>query len=102
MVADQFAVEPYLAVFLDPVEFDKHLSACLVFIDGKMLSVPAPAVPPVRIVLLRSVVDEWVNFASGLVGLPGVGQGDCRPGGIVEVRGLAAFAVGIFSREIIE
>ena len=83
MVADVLAVEIDAAVLLDAIELGEELFLLKAVGGYKSLPVPAPAVPPVRVVALGGGVDERVHLARRLVGAPRVRHRDGEPGAVV-------------------
>ena len=102
MIAQIFPVQEYFGVLLNAVEFKVYLLALIRFAYRQMFAVPSPAIPPVGIIVGRRIADVGVQLAGRFVGLPGVGNRDDTPFGIIKRRIFITAVFGILFGKIVE
>src|SRR5664280_1387587 len=101
VIAKIFTIEPDFAIFLNAFKLNKNLPVGVFNTNRKVLPVPAPSHPPVRIIGFRSIPDKRMKFTSSFIGAPGMWNTYRRPPGIIESRSFVSF-ICTWSGEIIE
>ena len=84
--AGEGAVHVDLRVFLDAVELEKDEPLRVLGAEAKFLPIPAPAIPPIGVVVLGRIADEKMRLARRLVGAPRMRHRDGRPIRVIVTR----------------
>ena len=91
VIAKIFTIEPDFAIFLNAFKLNKNFPVGIFTTNRKVLPVPAPSQPPVRIIRFHRIPDKGMQFTSSFVGAPGMRNTYRRPPGIIEYLCFVSF-----------